>query len=255
EKEKKAAPGNPLLPAGSKTFNQEKEEKKAQKKATPENPPHPAGMETLKTASWKSPVLNTPPQTGISTSPEGRKEKLVEGKSVHVELAFDNADLYEVLDATLYELFKVNYMLDPSIKAKVTFHISGDYTRSQFVNILNNVLQLNKIAIVKGPGDIFKIVRRPMSAGVANAPLVTGGENVVGDITRMIRLRYLSAAKALGNVRPFLSTGAVLTLNTMNNSLVITDTPDNVAKAASILGALDVPYFSDISWRLFPVKE
>jgi general secretion pathway protein D len=35
----------------------------------------------------------------------------------------------------------------------------------------------------------------------------------------------------------------------------MTDTSDNIDKAAAILSALDVPYFKDISWRLFPVAE
>jgi general secretion pathway protein D len=145
--------------------------------------------------------------------------------------------------------------VDPSLKAKVSFHISGDYTRSQFINILNNTLQLDNLAIVKGPGDIFKIVRRPMSAGVANAPLDNEGGAGVGDITRMIRLRYISAASALKNISPFMSRGAILTQDAMTNALIMTDTPDNIAKAAAILGALDVPYFESVSWRLFPVKE
>ena len=175
---------------------------------------------------------------------------------IHVELAFDNADLYEVLDATLYELFKVNYMVDPSLRTKVTFHLSGNYTKTQFINIFNNILQLNNLAIVRGPGNIYKVVRRPASAGVSNMPLDTGeGQEAVGDITRLIRLRYISAASAAKNIKPFLSKGATVVQDTVTNSIIITDTPDNMAKVASILGALDVAYFRDIAWRLFPLKE
>lgn len=193
---------------------------------------------------------------GQSRKPIMEMGKTDQGPPVHVELAFDNADLYEVLDATLYELFKVNYMVDPSLRAKVTFHLSGNYTKPQFINIFNNILQLNSLAIVKGPGNIYKVVRRSLSAGVSNAPLERGqGGKAVGDITRLIRLRYLSSAAAIKNLKPFLSKGAVITQDTVTNSVIITDTSDNIAKAADILGTLDVPYFTDISWRLFPVKE
>ena len=191
------------------------------------------------------------PSSHVRTKPESGNEP-----AVHVELAFDNADLYEVLDATLYELFKVNYMVDPSLRTKVTFHLTGNYTRAQFINIFNNILQLNNLAIVKGPGNIYKVVRRPASAGVSNAPLRTEAvEGEIGDITRLIRLRYLSAASAAKNIKPFLSKGATTVQDSMTNSIIITDTPDNIAKVASILGALDVPYFKDISWRLFPLRE
>ena len=178
------------------------------------------------------------------------------GPKIHVELAFDNADLYEVLDVTLYELFRINYMVDPSIKAKITFHIQGDYTAQQFINIINNVLQLNNLAIVKGPGNIYKIVRRTSSAGTGNAPLAEkDGSDLAGDQTRLIRLRYMSAANAAKNIKPFLSKNAVLVQDSVTNSVVITDTQDNLNKAASILAMMDVKYFANISWRVFPIQE
>ena len=184
-----------------------------------------------------------------------KKEKYP-SPSVYVELAFDNADLHEVLDITLYELFKVSYMVDPTIKAKLTFHVSGDFTKQQFINTLNNILQLNNLAIVKGAGDMFKVVRRASSASVGNAPLALEAEpDQAGDLTRMIRLKYIAAATAAKNIKPFVSKNAVVVQDTVTNSLIITDTVDNLDKAASILGMMDVEYFTEISWRVFPVME
>ncbi|MFZ0447783.1 MAG: type II secretion system secretin GspD [Desulfatiglandaceae bacterium] len=252
---KKPASESAVPLEGSEASAQKNGEEKAPAENIQQTESHQVGSEKPKPVLGQSPGVKSSSQAGSPASPQHRPRQLVKEKPIHVELAFDNADLYEVLDATLYELFKVNYMVDPSLKAKVSFHISGDYTRSQFVNILNNTLQLDNLAIVRGPGDIFKIVRRPMSAGVANAPLDREGDAGVGDITRMIRLRYISSAAALKNVSPFMSRGAILTEDAMTNALIMTDTSDNIDKAAAILSALDVPYFKDISWRLFPVKE
>ena len=52
-------------------------------------------------------------------------DKKDSAQTVHVELAFDNADLYEVLDLTLYDLFGLSYMVDPTLKSTVSFHIIG----------------------------------------------------------------------------------------------------------------------------------
>ena len=186
-----------------------------------------------------------PARARVDTSPK-----------VHIELAFDNADLYEVLDATLFELYKVNYIVDPSTKAKVTFHLAGEYTRSEFIDLLNNVLQLSNLAIVRGPGDIFKIVQRPTSPGSGNAPVVVQGQtDLAGDITRLIKLRYVAAPTAANNIRPFLSKGAMVVPDTVNNALIISDTPDNVDKAISILNIMDGEYFADLSWQIFPARE
>jgi len=203
----------------------------------------------------RPPVQLKPLLTVMPAKGHHKDASKAKGPNVHVELAFDNADIHEVLDVTLYELFRVNYMVDPSIKAKVTFHISGDYTKNQFINILNNVLQLNNLAIVRGPGNIYKVVRRASSAGSGNVPLV--GENEsdqAGDQTCMIRLRYISSANAAKNIKPFLSKNAVIVQDTVTNSVVITDTKDNQDKAVSILGMMDIEYFADISWQVFPLE-
>jgi general secretion pathway protein D len=227
------------------------EDKKQTAPHTPNLHPSPLA----KTQSIKHPPELKPLLAVMSGKAKPKKQDNMPEPSVHVELAFDNADLYEVLDVTLYELFKINYMVDPSIKANVTFRVSGDFTRTKFINVLNNVLQLNNLSIVEGPGDIFKVVRREASAGAVSAPLAAEFLDQPGDITSMIRLRYLSAATAANNIKPFLSKNASVVRDTVTNSLVITDTADNVDKAFNILAMMDVEYFADISWRVFPVKE
>ncbi len=227
------------------------EEKKEEPVQDKQQPPAINRTHAVRRPAELKPLLAVMPG-----KPSNPKKNRGPAPRVHIELAFDNADLYEVLDVTLYELFKVNYMVDPSIKAKVTFHLSGDYTKTQFINILNNVLQLNNLAIVRGPGDIFKVVRRASSAGFSNAPLaVEADSDQAGDLTRMLRLRYIASATAAKNIRPFLSKNAVVVDDAVTNSLLITDTPGNLDKAANILGMMDVEYFAEISWRVFPIQE
>ena len=86
------------------------------------------------TPAVKPPIQLKPLLTVMPAKAQHKKGEKTKGPKVHIELAFDNADIHEVLDVTLYELFRVNYMVDPSIKAKVTFHIAGDYTKNQFIN-------------------------------------------------------------------------------------------------------------------------
>ena len=187
--------------------------------------------------------------------PDSEKAVSGDGEKVQLELAFDNADLFEVLDVTLFELFEANYMVDPSIKAKVTFHVNGSFTRIEFINFLNNLLQLNNLAVVQGPGNIYMVVRRANSPGSGNPPIVTkDGDNPAGDVIRMYKLRYMAAATALNTLRPMMSKGAISVQEPLSNTLILTDTLENIARAATIISILDVPYFKDISWRLYPLK-
>lgn len=222
--------------------------------------PAPAGSQQTKPAlakgSGESPFAKFGEMTGQRPVEVGKKTRPEPEKPIHLELAFDNADLYEVLDLTLYEHYGISYMIDPSIKAQVTFHVSGDYTKTQFVEILNNILQLSNLAVIRGPGNIFKIVQRAASAGAGNQALnADNATEAPGDVTRMIRLRYIGAPMAAASLTPFLSRGAVIIQDNVNNALLLTDTADNIDKAASILGVMDVPFFEDVSWRVFPVKS
>ena len=175
---------------------------------------------------------------------------------VHLELAFDNADLYEVLDVTLYELYNVNYMIDPSIRGKVTFHLNGDYTRNGFINVLNDILQLNNLSITRGPGNIFKILRRSNSDSSGNAHVTMQASSTdAGDITRLLRLKYINVTTASKNIRTYLSKGARIVTDVYSNSIIITDTPDNIEKVTTLLAILDVPSFKGVSWQFFPLEE
>ncbi len=228
------------------------EDKKAEENI-PSGRPEKAGISESKAAPSKHIASPTQPTVLGQKSLKDKKETAT---VVHVELAFDNADLYEVLDLTLYDLFGLSYIVDPTLKSTVSFHITGDYTKDQFINTFNEALQLNNLSIVRGSGNIYKVLPRANSAGSANAPVTVLDEaGLVGDVIRLIRLRYVAAAMAATNVTPFLSKGASVVQDTVNNALLITDTADNISRAVSILGVIDIEYFADLSWQIFPVKE
>ncbi|MBF0203694.1 MAG: type II secretion system secretin GspD, partial [Desulfamplus sp.] len=221
-------------------------------------------VETLKTTitqgetSTLSSITKTPSISGSGKNRNKIKFPAPEASStpVKVELAFDNADLFEVLDATLFELFKVNYIIDPQVRAKVSFHFSGNYTKYQFIELLNEILQLSNLAITQGPGDMFKVVRKNESAGLTAQDIYEDGlPDASGDISRLIRLKYLDAASVLKSIQTFTSKGAPISIDTVNNSIIVTDTLENVDKVVNVLALMDVPYFMDISWRIFPVRE
>ncbi|SLM30370.1 putative General secretion pathway protein D [Desulfamplus magnetovallimortis] len=182
--------------------------------------------------------------------------KTENSETVKVELAFDNADLFEVLDATLFELFKVNYIIDPHVKAKLTFHFSGDYTKVEFIELLNEILQLSNLSITRGPGDIYKVVRKSESASLSSEPLFQDDlPDASGDISRLIKLKYLDASAVAKNIRHFTTKGSQISTDTVNNSVVVTDTRENIEKVLTVISLMDIPYFTDIAWRIFPVKE
>jgi general secretion pathway protein D len=173
-----------------------------------------------------------------------------------LDLAFDNADLTEVLDLILYEHYNLKYMMDPSINAKLTFHIHGEYSTAEILAELNSILHVSGVAIVEGIGSILKIVTKGDSARSGSFELDdVKGMGRIGDVTRMVRTRYLNAVDFAKTLSFFVSKNAQIIPDQVHNSIIITDTPENIEKIASIIDVMDVPFFQDISWKIFPVYQ
>ena len=224
----------------------------------------PKGTEAVISAPTQGSLTKVPardlsytgrPVTGTaSEAAKTHRKEAAQDQPVVVDMAFDAADLYQVLDATIYQLFGVNYIVDPSIKAKVTFRAKGSYTKAAFLQLLNDVLQVSGLALVPGPGEMVKVVRKDLSGGLSSSGLDgVAGEAGYADVTRLIRLRYLAAETAAANIKPFLSPNAVVVPDKASNSLVITDTLTNIEKVAGVLALMDVDRIGEISWRIFPL--
>ncbi|MBU0464606.1 MAG: hypothetical protein KKE12_13565 [Proteobacteria bacterium] len=193
---------------------------------------------------------------GLQTSVKPIKRTSREPITMNLNLAFDNADLTEVLDLILYDHFNIKYMIDPSINAKLTFHFEGDFSNTTIIDKLNSVLHVSDIAIVEGIGSIFNVVRKSDSARSGAFKLNDSRTlQETGDVTRQIKIKYLNAIDTAKTLKFFISKNALIIPDSVSNSIIISDTPENILKTASIIDALDIPFFMDISWKVFPVYK
>lgn len=170
-------------------------------------------------------------------------------KPVEVSCSFDNASIEDVLNVVLVDLFGASYSMAPDSKHKISLHISGKYTLSQFLPLLSAALHSSGLDVVISSGRLCQIV--PFKSASA-----AGGVSAsAGVVSRLIRLRYLSAAAALDSVKPFLSQDAVSSFDKASNSILVTDSAVNIQKVLSLVALTDVPFFSDIEWRIFPLRH
>ena len=113
----------------------------------------------------------------------------------------------------------------PVLRPRSLSHLAGDYTKTAVYQHPQQCSAVKQSCHCEGPGDIYKVVRRASSAGSGNTPLAARWKpDHAGDLTRMIRLRYIASASAAKNIKPFLSKNAVVVQDAVTNSLVITDT-------------------------------
>jgi general secretion pathway protein D len=178
------------------------------------------------------------------------------GERRQMDITLDNMDIYPVLDQVLGRILELNYVVDPVIKGTVSLNIKGNYTKSEFLDLFNSILQIHGLAITRGAQGLYKVVRKASSA-IAGSEVVNIGEQVPhpGDVISVFQLQYLSAAYVIANLRNFISPGAVIVAEPSSNTVLLVDTAENVAKLSKILALMDTDLFKDIQWRFYTLEH
>lgn len=198
---------------------------------------------------------NTTIELDVSKPPLSPFAGAKPGEKREISLSFDHMDIVPVLDEILGEILELNYAIDPTIRGNISLRIKGSYSKEAFLELLNNILDLNGLAITKSRNDLYKVVRKAHS-GRATGTVKVGVEKGFqpGDQIALLQLNFLSAGQAVNAVRNFISNSAVILPETSTNSIIISDTKENIEKVIKILSLLDTAPFEEISWKIFPLK-
>ncbi len=172
-----------------------------------------------------------------------------------IEISLDNMDIYPVLDQILGQILGLNFVVEPTIKGTISVHIRGNYTRKELLDLLNSVLQMQGLAITPGGHGLYKVVRKANSPKMGVVVTTKKRPKRPGDVIRVIQLQYLSATHAASNLRNLVSPGAVIIPVPSSNSIILSDTAENVSKVAKILAILDENIFKNVYWRMFTLEN
>ena len=173
-----------------------------------------------------------------------------------IDLTFDDMDIYPVLDDVLGNILELNFVVDPAIRGTISVRIQGKYSRNELLDLFNSMLQMHGLAIVHGDYGLYKVVKKSGSSKQGDTVLSQSAKKAnPGDVTRVFQLRYLSAQHAITNLKNFISSGAVILSVPSSNSVVITDTAENLRKVTRIISLLDTNLFKQVHWKLFSLEN
>ncbi len=128
-------------------------------------------------------------------------------------------------------------VLDPSITGTVTVISSKAMPPDEVWNLFQSVLGSQGFSAIPS-GDIWRIVTQQ----VAKENAATGSSEATGRldvVTKTISLENFPAATAVGALRPLVAAFGYIEAVPETNSLVITDTAENVARIEGIAQSLD----------------
>ena len=155
-----------------------------------------------------------------------------------ITMNFQNVDI-PVLAKFISEITGRNFIIDESVRGKVTIISPSKVTPEQAYSIFQSVLQVKGFTTVQA-GKIIKI--EPARNVRSNAPLTTSQTPPGGDeyVTRMVRLKNIDAASIVGVIQPMISHDGLVAAFPSDNTVIVTDDAYNVERLVRIIGELDV---------------
>jgi type II secretory pathway component GspD/PulD (secretin) len=145
-------------------------------------------------------------------------------------------------------------VLDTQVHGNVSVISSHPMTRDEAVDLLNSVLNQNGYAAIRD-GRTLTIVNKN-DAKTRNIPVRVGNDpDAVPDndeiVTQIIPIRYVDATQLISDLSSFVSPQATVVANQAGNSIVITDTQENIRHIMEIIRAIDSSAAGETEIRVF----
>ena len=157
-----------------------------------------------------------------------------------ITMNFQNVEI-PVLAKFISEITGRNFIIDESVRGKITIISPSKVTPDQAYQIFQSALQVKGFTTVQA-GKIIKIVparnvRSSAALTESQVPAETKGDEYV---TRMIRLKNIDAASVISVIQPMVSHDGLVAAFPMDNTVIVTDDAYNVERLLQIIGSLDV---------------
>ncbi len=169
-----------------------------------------------------------------------------------VTLNFVNAEIDAVTRAMAAMQGKT-IVVDPRVKGQITLYSDQPLRPAEAYAQYLSALRGLGFAVIDAAG-LLKVVPES-EAKVQATGVLLDGQRVKGDLilTQVFSLKHENANNLVAVLRPLVNVNNTINANPGNNSLVITDYADNLARIAKIIAALDTPAATDI--EIVPLKH
>jgi len=153
-----------------------------------------------------------------------------------VQLNFVEADIQAVVRA-LSRATGQQFLVDPRVKGNLTLVSEGQVPAHQAYDMLLAALRMQGFSVVD-VGGVAQVVPEA-DAKLLGGPMYSAGSS--GMQTRTFRLQYENAVNLIPVLRPIVSPNNPINAYPGNNSIVITDYAENLARVAQIINGIDTP--------------
>ncbi|MBC7995184.1 MAG: type II secretion system secretin GspD [Rhizobacter sp.] len=172
-------------------------------------------------------------------------------KGEPVTLNFVNAEI-EGVSRAMGAILKQQFVVDPRVKGTITLFSEEPLSpREAYLNFLAALRGLGFTVVESG--GLYKVVPEA-DAKLQSSTVSVGAVTRQGDqvLTQIFKLSHENANNLVPVLRPLISPNNTINANPGNNTLVITDYADNLARIGKIIAAMDTPSGGDV--EIIPLK-
>ncbi|WP_348747848.1 type II secretion system secretin GspD [Pseudomonas rhodesiae] len=188
----------------------------------------------------REPAARPPVKHAVTSSARGQAPATLKVRNPlgdqPVQLNFVDADIQAVVRA-LSRATGQQFLVDPRVKGNLTLVSEGQVPAHQAYDMLLAALRMQGFSVVD-VGGVAQVVPEA-DAKLLGGPIYSAGSS--GMQTRTFRLQYENAVNLIPVLRPIVSPNNPINAYPGNNSIVITDYADNLARVAQIISGIDTP--------------
>ncbi|MDP2097826.1 MAG: type II secretion system secretin GspD [Methylobacter sp.] len=168
-------------------------------------------------------------------------------------LNFDEADLGEVAKVVLSDILGQNYVLSPKVTGKVTLQTTDPLTKDELIPTLEMLLRMNNAVLIKD-ASIYHI--EPASEALYSSSFsAPGAAGRTGYQLRVIPIKNVAVQDIVEVIKPLVQEKTILTVDGARNIMVVSGTPDELARVMDMVGTFDIDILKGRSFGLFPLAH
>jgi general secretion pathway protein D len=150
-------------------------------------------------------------------------------------VSFQDADLPQVLRVILGDLLRLNYLLPPNLRGKVTLRTARAVTRAQMLGVLDHVLATHGLVAIHETN-----VTRVVPSKAAGGGVTASNSSVPGHGTEILGLRYIGATQMQSLLTPVLAEGRVVVADPALNLIILSANASERAAARRTIEVFDI---------------
>ncbi|MBJ6981421.1 type II secretion system secretin GspD [Luteimonas sp. MC1572] len=175
------------------------------------------------------------------------------GSTGEATFNFEGESLHAVIKVILGDMLGQNYVIAPGVQGTVTLATPKTVSPAQALSLLEMVLGWNNARMIYADGRYNIVGADQAMASGAVAPRTGSAAGARGFESRVVPLRYISAAEMEKVLKPYARANAIVSVDSGRNVITIAGTRQELENYLRTIEIFDVDWLSGMSVGVFPL--